>query len=179
MIVLTFSSESEREKFEYIYEKYKTLLLHKAYGILRDYMLAEDAVNEAMIRIYRNLDKIEDPDSGRAAAFVVTIVKNAALTILQKEKAYSFDPLEELYEDSFNLESHIVAQISADKIYQTVDMLEEDAKNVFLLKYSYGLSHREIGEALGLTENNVTVKLHRAKKKLAELLLKGGIAGER
>ena len=43
-IFLTFATEEDKLKFERLFEKYKRLLLYKAYGILGDYSLAEDAV---------------------------------------------------------------------------------------------------------------------------------------
>jgi RNA polymerase sigma-70 factor (ECF subfamily) len=65
LLIFTFETERERDKFEYIFNKYKKLILHKAYDVLRDYALAEDAASEAFIRIYKNLDKISDPTAPR------------------------------------------------------------------------------------------------------------------
>ncbi|MDR2908299.1 MAG: RNA polymerase sigma factor [Oscillospiraceae bacterium] len=176
LLVFTFVSEGERDKFEFLYEKYKRLMLKKAYDILRDSMLAEDAVSEAFMRIYKNLDKIEDPSSGRSASFVVTVVKNTALTILAKSKSQlpGGEVLEETQEDDFDLEEHVLSSVSAEGIFGLIGELSEDLRGAFLLKYGQDLSHRDIAVILGVTENNVTVRIHRAKKKLAELLVKGG-----
>lgn len=181
IMLLSFSSESDRQKFEYVYDKYKNLLLHKAYGILRDRMLAEDAVSEAFLRTYKNIDKIEEPDSNRTVAFLVTIVKNVALTMLKKRKSQSAEPLEEwdaALQSGPTLEDVVASALSADAIYAMVDQLEEEYRSVFLLKYAYDLPHREIGRLLHISENNVTVRLHRVKKKLAAMLLKGGYTDE-
>ena len=148
-------------------------MLHKAYGILRDYSLAEDAASEAFIRIYKNIHKIDDQESNSTIAFIVTIVKNVSLTMLKKEKEHATAEYDYEQEDPFDLEEHMLSQLGSDYIYQMLDNLGEDMKSVFLLKYSYDLSHKEIGRILNISENNVTVRLHRAKKKLAELL-KGG-----
>ena len=179
MLILTFSSERERDKFEYIFQTYKKLMLYKAYGILRDYMLAEDAASEAFLRIYKNLHKIDDPASKKTIAFIVTIVKNVALTMLQREKEYTALEYDENREDDFDLEEHTISTLSSENIYKVVDRLGEDLKGVFLLKYAYDLPHREIGRMLGITENNVTVRLHRAKNKLAALLREEGYGDAR
>lgn len=84
--LFALASPAEGEAFEYIYTHYKGLMLQKAYGILRDPMLAEDAVSEAFIRIFKNMRKIEDPASNRCLAFVATITRNTALTMLHKER---------------------------------------------------------------------------------------------
>lgn len=174
LLILTFATPAERDKFEYLYHKYKNLCLKKAYDILRDYSLAEDAVSEAFLRIYKNLDKIEDPDSNRSIAFVVTVARNAALTLLSKEKKQDSDELDEAQEDSFNLEQMALSNLSLEGIYGLLEQINEDLRSVFTLKFAYDLSHREIAGLLGITENNVTVRLHRAKKKLAQLLVKEG-----
>ena len=177
-LLLIFSTPHEREKFEYIFHKYKKLMLYKAYGVLRDSMLAEDAASEAFIRIYKNIHKIEDPDSPQTIAFVVTIVRNVAITMLDRETRQDAEVLDEEQRDDFDVEAQVLAQISTEKIYKVIDDLREEQKNVFLLKYAHDLSHREIGELLGISENNVTVRLHRARKNLAELLKKEGCVNE-
>ena len=177
LLILTFSSVESQDKFELIYERYKNLMLKKAYDILRDTMLAEDAVSEAFIRIYKNLDKIGDIDSGRSIAFVVTIAKNTALTILARQKnQYSAgEVLEDTQEGSFDLEDHVLSGLSASKIFDVLNKLSDDLRQVFLLKYGHDLSHREIAGILGISENNVTVRLHRAKKKVAGILVEEGL----
>jgi len=179
LLILTFSTISDKQKFEYIYHSYKNLMLHKAYGIMKDYALAEDAVSEAFIRIYKNLDKIDEPASGRTISFVVTIVKNVSLTMLAKQNRQILEPLDDDQTDhSFDLEHHILGEISAQEIAKVVDTLKEELRAVFLLSYAYHLSHKEIAHMLGISQNNVTVRLHRAKKQLADLLKKEGYVHE-
>lgn len=176
LVILTFSAEQERDKFEYIFHKYKKLMMHKAYGILGDYMLAEDAASEAFIRIYKNLAKIDDADSPRTTAFVVTIVKNVSLTLLERAKRGRAEEISDNQSDDFDLEEHILSQLSSERIYHLIDGMGEELKGVFLLRYAYDLPHKRIGELLGISENNVTVRLHRARKKLAKLLEEEGDA---
>lgn len=182
-LLFVFASEEQRDKFELLYQSYKRLMLYKAYQILGDHMLAEDAVSEAFIRIYKNVDKIEDPSSGSAAAFAATVVKNVALSMLQREKSRgsrAYELLENDREEAAgpSLENQVLGDISRGEILQLVDSLKDELRSVFLLKYAHDLSHKEIGKLLGITENNVTVRLHRAKKKIAALLQKEGYVRE-
>jgi len=174
VLIFAFSNESDQEKFEYLYRKYKNLLLHKAYDILKDYALAEDAVSEAYIRIYRNLHKIDDPTTNRSIAFAVTIVKNVSLTMLSKEKRFPVEEFDEMQPDSFDLEDSVLTAISSQQIYDIMQQLNEELRSVFLLRYAYDYSLKEIGELLKISENNAAVRLHRAKKKLAQLVAEKG-----
>lgn len=175
MLILVFASEEEQNKFELLFNQYRSLLLHKAYEILHDYTLAEDAASEAFLRIYKNLHKITVVESGQTASFCVTIVKNVALTMRTKE--HQNLPLETIEQaDEFQLEEQVLGAITSQEITRLLDDLGDDLKSVFLLKYAHDLSHREIASALNISENNVTVRLHRGKKKLKELLSKGEYA---
>lgn len=174
IILLVFETRSEQSKFEYLYNRYKDLLFYKAWEILHDHMLAEDAVSEAYLRIYRNLHKIEGVDSPRSIAFMATIAKNCALSILKKNR---FELAEEALEDSadpYDLETEVFEGISAEEVYALLGGLDEELRNIFVLKYAYDLPHSEIAAQMGLTENNVTVKLHRTKKRLKKLLVERG-----
>lgn len=162
-------------KFEKIYMQYGKLMYSKAYEILRDYDIAEDAVSEAFIRIFKNLHKLDDEvPSARTASFVVTVVKNVALTMLQKQNSTEILPFEESPDipESENMEDNIVAKLSAEEILSVVDGLPEDLKQVFLMFFAYDMSLKEIGKTLNITSNLAAVRLHRAKKQLSERILK-------
>ncbi len=170
IIFLTFKSEDDKNKFEYIYNKYKRLLIYKAYEILNDYCLAEDSASEAFVRIYKNLHKIEDPDSNMTISFLVTIVKNTSLNLLLKEKKYVDDEIPETLEDSFKLEDSVLSNMALKDMYKLLNNLDEESKSIFILKFAHDFSYKEIGKMLKLSENHVAIKLFRAKKKLTKLI---------
>lgn len=169
-----FVFTEEQSNFEAVYEKYKRLMLKKAVEILRDHALAEDAVSEAMLRVYKNMHKISELSSPQTAAFVVTVVKNVALTMLSRQKSES--EIQDYIPSNENIEAEILDNIAAEEIMAVVDGIGEEYKSVFILKYAYGMNHREIARTLGLTENNVTVRLHRARSKISKELKERGIA---
>jgi len=174
LIFLTFPDESEKSKFDYIYNKYKKLLLHKANGILNDYSLAEDAVSEAFLRVYKNLHKIDDPDSGKTVSFLATIVKNTAIDLFNQNKNIYADIYENDIQDNYSMEEEITSEIVTDGMLQVIDKLKDELKDCFLLMYAHNLSYKEIAKTLKITEANVTVRIHRAKKKIIELLKEEG-----
>ena len=176
LLFLTFQTEEDRDTFEYLYNHYKRLCLHKATEILRDPMLAEDAVSEAYLRLYKNIHKVGDPTDNRSVSFLMTILRNTALTLLAREKKQPLEFPEEERADDFDLEGHILSELSSEGILALVYGLGDELRSVFLLRFGQDLSHREIAGILGITENNVTVRLHRARKKLAVLLREGGYA---
>lgn len=174
MLLLTFSSEGSRDKFEYIYEKYKRLLWVKAFDILKDHALAEDAVSDAFMRVYKNLHKIENSDSPQSISFLVTIVRNVSINIYHRQKRITAIDISEYEEaDPFNMEEAVATTDELQTALKLVNSLQEEYRAVFLLKYAHDMSHKEIAEVLGISENNVTVRLHRAKAKITKLKEKG------
>jgi len=178
ILFFAFPDEETKDKFEYMYNKYKKLMFHKAYQILQNHALTEDAVSEAFIRVYKNFDKIGDPDANMSIAFLMTIVKNVALTMVTREQKWKYEEVSEEKETGVNVETSVIDKMAANEIIGFVEKLNDELKSVFLLKYAHELSHREIADVLGITENNVTVRLHRAKKKLVTLLEKEGYVHE-
>jgi len=153
-------------------------MLKKAFSILQNYSLAEDAVSEACIRIFKNLHKIEDPSSNSGIAFIMMIVKNVSLTFLKQERTHPTNEFDETLESPCNLEQLVLSKISSENIYNLLNKLDEDSKNIFLYKYAYNMSHREISHIMKLSESNITVKLYRCKNKLKNLLIKEGYTSE-
>lgn len=161
---------AEADKFERIYEKYKALAYSLAFEILRDSALAEDAVSEAFIRVYKNLHKIEEASSPKTAGFIAVIAKNCAKTIAKKHDMSGFAELAADPADKFDLEQSAVDRITAEEIAEAAGKLSEDLRAVFLLKYAYDMSNKEIAKTLGITAVNAGVLAHRAKKKLISLV---------
>lgn len=171
--LLTSGTDKDAEKFEYVYEKYKALAYHCAFGITGDKDLAEDAVSETFIRVYRNLGKIEEGNAPRTAGFIAVIAKNCAKTIAKRNGLISFDETPQERADDFNLENSVLDKITAQQITAAADALSDDLKAVFLLKYAYDMSNKEIARALNITVTNAGVLAHRAKKRLIKLITGG------
>lgn len=81
-------SDENKQKFMRLYEQYKDLMYYVANGVLHDEHLAEDAVQEAFLRIARNFSKIGDVPCHQTRNFVVIIVRNVSLNILDTKKTF-------------------------------------------------------------------------------------------
>ena len=71
-------------KIERLYALHKNVMLYTAERILRDYQLAEDAVQKAFMKVLDNLHKIEEPDCNKTRAFLVIITRNVAITMYNR-----------------------------------------------------------------------------------------------
>lgn len=165
-LLILLSVGAGTQKFEYIYNKYKNLAYSLAFEILKDPALSEDAVSETFIRVYKNMSKIEDENSPKTAGFIAVIAKNCAKTAAGKRLNISEIPEPA---DNYNLEQSAIDRITVSEIAKAASALNGDLKAVFLLKYAYDMSNKEISKVLGLTPSNVGVLAHRAKKKILRI----------
>lgn len=158
---------------EQLYTKYYPLMYHTAYNILRDHSLAEDAVHEAFLKLTKNNFDFEKINCNKLAAFMVIIVKNIALTIYKNMKKEFKQRLEDNHSAAdpgptpLDL---VITNVNIEKIKETIKAMDASYADILMLKYHYDCSNKQIADLLAITEENVRVRLHRARKKLAAKL---------
>lgn len=178
--IMVFSDEDD-DKFTRLYEKFHDLLLLKALSLLHNLRSAEDAVNEAFIRILKNLDKLCENDSSKTWNYMVVVVTNVSFSILKKEKKSLYNDIgesgmEAIEDNSEPLWSNFHAKEIYQKTMNYVDNnLADTERQIFILRSGHDMSYKEIAEILGLTESNVSVKLTRIRKKIKEYLKREGM----
>ncbi len=163
-------------------------MLALAHRMLADYALAEDAVQDAFINIFRALRSFEGRSSLKTWLHRITV--NAALTKLRRLKRLAEQPIDELLPEFDEYGCRIEAtwktlesteKIVADEqhreqIHKKIDQLPDAYRIVLLLRDIEGYDTGEVAELLAISEANVKIRLHRARsalKKLLEPLLRG------
>ena len=125
---------------------------------------AEDVTSETFERALRYRASF-DPRLGEPVAWLLGIARRCILERTVREQAAPA----ELYSvpDVAVLEDDAVTRID---LYRAVAALDDRSRELVALKYGAGLAAREIGDLLGLRTNTVEVALHRALRRLEELL---------
>ena len=147
---------------EKLYRTHRAVMLQRALSILGDHALAEDAVQEAFIRISRHIGRIKNMRSEESRYLCLTIVKNAALNMLRDRR--ETDPLPE----TLPAVSRDIA-LGMD-ITTAVNLLEEGHRHVVLLRLRYGFDTMETARLLGMNQGTVRSRLSRARKILSQAL---------
>lgn len=163
---------TDKSKFELLYNTYKNLMLYKAYTILQDKSLAEDAVHNAFIKILKKISKYDFTDSHKTSAFVVIVVENVAKTMYKKEHKILPVELGDI-ESNVNLAEAAETRLDAEYIASKIAQLPPLYRDILTLKFLNELSDKEIASVLGITNSNARKRLQRAKTALLKLL-KGG-----
>lgn len=174
--MVIISDESERKKLDDIYNCYRRDMFITAYSILKDYQAAEDAVQNAIIKIYNYLDKISEVKCKKTRSYIVIIVRSLCIDYCRAKKDMdSFDDIREtLQNGEMNLEDYILRIEKSDEIARQLNRLHRPYTDILVLRYYHELSITEISDLLDISENNVHVRLHRALSALRYILEKEG-----
>ena len=158
-----------------LYERYRRTMKRLAYAIVKDIHEAEDVVQLSMIRIMKNMEKIDDIDSDKCKHFILVITKNTALTEVGKRsrrRTVSAPPeeLALLAGGVFDAPAFEEQHGFSEEIMLLLEELREQDKDILCLKYVDAYSDAEIGEILEIKESTVRKRLSRARKRLSEIL---------
>lgn len=164
---LTIVKPADRPKLERLYLEYRSVMFCAANEILHNEHEAEDAVQQAFIKIAENLDKVPDELSNKTKAFVVTIAENTAIDRYRKLKRHGDC---ELCEEACGIEAN-----SADELVSCILKLPARYRQFILLKYYHGYSTREIAKLLGMSSAAASKTAQRAKQRLEQLCKEAGL----
>jgi RNA polymerase sigma-70 factor (ECF subfamily) len=168
----------EKELFELLLRRYNQTL----YRVIRSYLKQHDEVQDAMQNAYLKAFNKLSQFRGDASfsTWLIRIGINEALLRLnavKKGKLIFLDSfqdannnLTQIPDKHMNPERAIIRNEAKQMLEQAIDKLPEKYRVVYVLKEIEGMESAQIQETLGLTETNVKVRLHRAKKLLKESL---------
>ncbi len=156
---------------EKLLKKYERYVFNTALGFFKDSFLAADAAQEAMIKIYRSLGSFRFESSFKSWIFRITV--NACKDMLRRQKAEM--PLEDsaerlLSDDSASPEQALDAKETKRTIIDAIKSLDDDHRNVIILRELNGQSYDQIARTLDISVGTVKSRIFRARTRLKEIL---------
>ena len=149
--------------------RYTDALGAVAYGVLGDFSLAEEAVQESYVRADRRIKTLRDPD--RLGAWLVGIARHVALDMVRRRKCRRERPLHADVLAAPDDPGRDAARAEmAERMHAAVSGLPEDQRDIFAMKYMAGMSYAQIGRTLGMNADAVGQKLLRVRRKLQQEL---------
>lgn len=164
---------------EALAQKYGPRLYGIARNILGDHHDAEECVNDTYLALWNTIPP-QNPDP--LIAYACRISRNTALTRLRNDSAQRRCSEYDLSLDELSgcisapsLEETLDARTLGKAINAFLGTVSQDSRIIFLRRYWFGDSVKEIAQALSMTENAVSVRLNRTRNKLKAYLIKEGI----
>jgi RNA polymerase sigma-70 factor, ECF subfamily len=152
--------------FELIVRRYNQRLFRAARAILRDDIEAEDVMQEAYVRAFVNLDQFAG--EAKFSTWLTKIAIYEALGRLRRAKRQ--EELAEAMNSSDNPERVAYGRELQSAIESAVDALPPLYRTVFVLREVEDMSVTETADCLGITEENVKTRSHRARALLRSRL---------
>jgi len=150
-----------------LFDKYSGILLTICRRYFSDTALAEDALQDGFIRIFKNVDQFKF--EGSFEGWLKRIVVNVCLRKLQKEsRQFDWSELEKTKPPS--VKPDIESDIYEEELLTLLEKLPDGYRTVFNLYAIDGFSHKEIGQQLGITDSTSRSQLVKARKMLQNLL---------
>lgn len=147
---------------ESIATAYKNYIWKLSYSILQDSHLAEDATQETLMILAKNLEKI-DLTSPRSHGFITVVARHKAYEFYHKEKKYTLGNEEDLAAHIKEPLDHLGELMSA------IHSLSPLYSTVLLLSSVHGYSDSEIASLLDIAPATVRKRKERARNKLKEI----------
>lgn len=141
---------------------------------LRYIILQEDArevMMDGFLNFFRNLDKFSYRGEGSVKAWLKKIMVNLCLTHLRRKNPFVTGADNALPEHLADEDDTPVERLSAREIIQMIHALPDGYRAVFNMYVFEDMNHREIGEALGISESTSKSQLHRARAILKERIV--------
>ena len=182
VLSLDLLRSGNKSEFAQLVERFSGKIYNLALKVLNNQHDAEDALQETFIKIYQALPSFKG--ESKISTWIYRIAMNEALMVIRKRKPefdfYSSengkDNITRLATLTANWSNHpekeLLSNESRAYLEEAVQQLPEKLKIVFLLRDIEGLNIKETAEVLTLTEENVKVRLWRARSHLRELLSK-------
>lgn len=161
--------------------KYGSLIRFIAFNITGDESETEECENDTYLKLWNSIPP-ERPQYFRA--YIGTLVRNCALSIYRKNSASKrncgmtvlLDELEECIPSSFNTEEEYFGKALSEILNNWLKNLSEENRVVFIKRYWYGCSVKDIAEKASCSPSKISSLLFSLRKQLKKELEKEGVS---
>lgn len=156
----------DRSALQMIYDSESPRMVGVARRILMRQDLAEEAVHDAFVRIWRSAGGF-DPHRGSAIGWLYAIVRNCALTIHRNEHRYDHDSdgLDDITPDDA-----ISRLPETSALRRCLEQIERPRRDAVVLAYAHGMSHGELAGRLKVPLGTVKSWVRRGLTSLQECM---------
>ncbi|ODU26749.1 MAG: RNA polymerase subunit sigma-24 [Pseudonocardia sp. SCN 73-27] len=174
-VLLARIAEGRTEALAALYDRYGRRAWSLARSICRDDALAEDAVQEAFLGVWRDASRF-DPDRGRVSSWLLTVVHRRAVDLVRREESRRrrttvLDESTELPELPA-AENEAIDAVVAGSVRKAMGTLPDDQRRALTLAYFGGYTQREVaaltGVPLGTVKSRTFAGLARLRTTLGD-----------
>jgi len=168
--LVLLAARSEESALAELYDRYGRTAYGLALRILRDRALAEDAVQEAFLTVWRTASKFV-PERGKASTWILTLAHRRAVDAVRREERRRADSLERAPEPSVEgVDEDAWLRLQRERVQEALKRLPDAQREALELAYYGGLSQSELAERLGQPLGTIKSRMFGGLSRLRELL---------
>lgn len=169
--------QGDLKAFEELVIRYQRQVFAIVYRITTQYQESEDITQDVFLAVFHKLNQFDV--SKKFSPWIQKIAVNTCISALRKKNRAFMVEFDEAYisqdvgssgADFGNPQAAVLRQELRDDINKALLDLPVNYRTMLVLRYQLELSNPEIAEALGISKENVEVKVHRARKALRRIL---------
>ena len=165
----------DENAFAILIDKYQRQVHALAFQKVRDFQTAEDITQETFLRVYQKLATLNDP--AKFPGWLYAIVNHLCIA-WYRENRLQTESLQEIHISEIETDVYsryistehakTTAAAQQDLVKRLLTKLKESDREVITLHYFDEMTSSEIGELLGVSENTIKSRLHRARQRLKQ-----------
>ncbi len=156
-----------------LYDRVGRVAYGLAYRILRDEALAEDAVQEAFLGLWRGAGSFV-PERAKASTWILTLVHRRAVDLVRREERRRTEPLEGVPEPAGgSAEDEAWLGFERERVQTALRQLPDQQREAIELAYYGGFTQAELADRLGLPLGTIKSRMFAGLARLRELLEEG------
>lgn len=164
--LLVEKAKTDEQAFSQLYEMYLPKIFAYVTRRIGDRDEAEDLTSNIFVRVLENMKKFDSKKSS-FKTWIYTIATHMMIDYFRshkKKRTESIELAETISDPQKNPHEQAQESQQREKVLSIIDQLSDRHQRVLMLKYFSGLSTPELALALGVSENNASVIVHRALK---------------
>jgi RNA polymerase sigma-70 factor (ECF subfamily) len=176
--LLSLVASSDDQALAELYDRFGRVAYGLALRILRDEALAQDAVQEAFLAVWRSADRFL-AERAKASTWVLTLVHRRAVDLVRREDRRRGEPLESAAEPAAPSTTEDEATLGFERrvVQEALAQLTPEQREALELGYYGGLTQSELAERLGQPLGTIKSRMFAGLTRLRELLAEAGLEG--
>ncbi len=169
--LVALAARSDRTAFAELYDRYGRVAWGLALRILRDEALAEDAVQEAFLQVWRSASRFV-PERSAARTWILTVVHRRAVDLVRREERRKTEQLDEAREPagSGGADDDAWLNLERGRVQEALKRLPDREREALELAYYGGFTQSELAQRLGEPLGTIKSRMFTGLARLRDLL---------
>ena len=162
-------ARSDESALAELYDRYGRVAYGLARRVLRDPALAEDAVQDAFLAVWRAAPSFV-PERAKASTWILTILHRRAIDLVRREARRAVDPLEDSHAEVAGAEDIAWRRLEGGRVRDALRQLPDPQREAIELAYYAGFTQSELAERLGEPLGTIKSRMFNGLSRLRDLL---------